>query len=182
MKFISINKVADGRYLKKYELTYENKAGRIKTYEIASRKELSSAEDLGRRVSGVSVIAVKGDKIVLLHEFRMAVNRRIYNLIAGMLEKDESIEDCIRREVYEETGLQVTGIKKILRPSFSAVGISDMKTYVAFVEVDGEIADHTSDNEDIKAAFYSKEQVREMLETEDFSSRAQVAAYFFSES
>lgn len=181
MKFISINKVADGKYLKKYELTYENKAGRKKTYEIASRKEINTLEDLGNRISGVSVIATKGEKMVLLHEFRMAVNRRIYNLIAGMIEKDETIEDCIRREVYEETGLNVVEIRKILRPSFSAVGISDMKTYVAFVKVDGEIADHTSDNEDIEAAFYSKEEIRQMLETEDFSSRAQVAAYFFSE-
>lgn len=180
MKFIGINKVADGKYLKKYELTYENKAGKTKTYEIASRKEIYTPEDLGNRISGVSVIATKGDRIVLLHEFRMAVNRRIYNLIAGMIEKDESIEDCIRREVYEETGLQVVEIKKILRPSFSAVGISDMKTYVAFVEVNGEISDHSSDNEDIEAAFYTREEVRAMLETEDFSSRAQVAAYFFS--
>ena len=181
MKFITINKVADGKYLKKYELTYENKAGKTKTYEIASRKELKNAEDLGKRVSGVSVVAIKEDKIVLLHEFRMAVNRKIYNLIAGMIEKDETIEDCIYREVYEETGLRVTKVRRILRPSYSAVGISDTKTYIAFVEVDGEIADHTSDNEEIEAAFYTREDVARMLETEDFSSRAQIVACFFSE-
>ncbi|MCI8898869.1 MAG: NUDIX hydrolase, partial [Lachnospiraceae bacterium] len=27
---------------------------------------------------------------------------------------------------------------------------------------------------------YTKEQVRELLETEEFSSRAQIAAYFFT--
>ena len=40
MKLLSLKKVHDGRYLKNYELTYENKAGRNKVYEIVSRKEL----------------------------------------------------------------------------------------------------------------------------------------------
>ena len=40
MKFLGMKKVRDGKYLKNYELSYENKAGRLKTYEIVSRKEL----------------------------------------------------------------------------------------------------------------------------------------------
>ncbi|MDD3414320.1 MAG: NUDIX hydrolase [Lachnospiraceae bacterium] len=181
MKFLKLEKVADGKYLKKYELTYENKAGKEKKYEIASRKELNSLEDLGREPSGVSIVATKGDKLVLLREFRMAINKSIYNLIAGMMEKDEDIETCICRELYEETGLTVTKITKILKPSYSAVGITDTKTYVAFVEVDGEFTDHTSDNEEISAKFYTTEEVEELLETEDFSSRAQVVSHFFVE-
>lgn len=180
MKFLNIHKVADGKYLKKYELTYENKAGNIKKYEIASRRELKNAEDLGKRVSGVSIVATKGEKLVLLNEFRMAVNRRIYNLIAGMIEEEESVEECIKREVYEETGLKVKQILHILPPSYSAVGISDTKTYIAFVEVDGELSDHSSENEDIRASFYSREEVASMLLTQEFSSRAQIIAYFFS--
>ena len=39
MKFLGMKKVRDGKYLKNYELSYENKAGRLKTYEIVSRKE-----------------------------------------------------------------------------------------------------------------------------------------------
>ena len=53
MKLLSLKKVHDGRYLKNYELTYENKAGRNKVYEIVSRKELHDVADLGRSTSGV---------------------------------------------------------------------------------------------------------------------------------
>lgn len=49
MKFLGMKKVRDGKYLKNYELSYENKAGRLKTYEIVSRKELEDVQDLGRR-------------------------------------------------------------------------------------------------------------------------------------
>ena len=180
MEFLHFEKVKDGKYLKNYEITYHNKAGKEKKYEIVSRRELKSISDVGGAPSGVSIIATKDEKMLLLHEFRMGVNRTIYNLCAGMLEKDEEIEDCIRRELYEETGLSVKEIKAILPPSYSAVAISDTMTYIAFVEAEGELSDHTSENEQIEAAFYAKEEIEKLLETEAFSSRAQLAAYFFT--
>lgn len=181
MKFLKFEKVKDGKYLKNYEITYENKAGKEKKYEIVSRRELKSIEDVGGAPSGVSIVATVGDKLLLLHEFRMGVNRSIYNLCAGMLEKDESVEDCIARELYEETGLTVKKIKKILPPSFAAVAISDTTTYIALVEAEGDFDDHSSENEQIEAALFTKEEVSRLLETEPFSSRAQLAAYFFTQ-
>ena len=179
MHLIKMEKVKDGRYLKNYELTYQNKAGKEKKYEIVSRKELSDTTEIGNHVSGVSIVATKDDKLLLLREFRMGVNKFIYNLCAGMIEEQESIEDCIRRELYEETGLKVKAFKEILPPSYSAVAISDIKTYIAFVEAEGEFEDHTSDNELIEAAFYTREEVKELIANCEFSSRAQMAAYFF---
>ena len=180
MKLIKMEKVKDGKYLKNYELTYRNKAGKEKTYEIVSRKELSGIEDIGQKVSGLSIAAVNGDKLLLLREFRMGVNKIVYNLCAGMLEEGESLEQCIRRELYEETGLQVKRIIDILPASYAAVAISDTKTSIVFVEAEGEFEDHTSDNEWIEAGFYTKEEVWELLKTAEFSSRAQIIAYFFA--
>lgn len=180
MELIRFEKVKDGKYLKNYELTYLNKAGKEKTYEIVSRKELKEIADIGKMSSGISIVATCNDKMLLLHEFRMGINKRVYNLCAGMLEEGETIEECIERELYEETGLKVKKIKKILPASYAAVAISDLKTYIAFVEVEGNIDDHTSDNEDIHAAFYTRKEVVDMLATKDFSSRAQIAAYFFT--
>lgn len=179
MEFLGMEKVKDGKYLKNYELTYLNKAGREKKYEIVSRSEISGPDTLGKRVSGVSIVAYYKDKLLLLREFRMGVNRYIYNLCAGMIEEGESMEECIQRELYEETGLSVKKIRMVLPPSFAAVAFSDVKTQIAFVDVEGDFEDHTSDNEQIDAKFYTKEEVRELLETEEFSSRAQMAAYFF---
>lgn len=181
MEFINFQKVRDGKYLKNYEITYLNKSGHEKKYEIVSRRELQGIEDVGGKPSGVSIVATCEGKLLLLHEFRMGVNRTVYNLCAGMLEADESIEDCIARELYEETGLHVKSIKKILPPSFAAVAISDTTTYIAFVEAEGALEDHTSENEQIDAKFYSQDEVLRLLETEPFSSRAQMAAYFFAE-
>lgn len=181
MEFLKFEKVRDGKYLKNYEITYLNKSGREKKYEIVSRRELQGIEDVGGKPSGVSIVATCEGKLLLLHEFRMGVNRTVYNLCAGMLNADESIEDCITRELFEETGLRVKTIKKILPPSFAAVAISDTTTYIAFVEVEGTFEYHTSENEQIDAGLYTRDEVSLLLETEPFSSRAQMAAYFFAE-
>ena len=181
MELLKLEKVRDGKYLKNYEITYRNKVGKEKKYEIVSRQNLADAAEIGGKPSGVSIVATCQDKLLLLHEFRMGVNRYVYNLCAGMLEPDESIEECIVRELYEETGLHVKEIKKILPPSFAAVAFSDTTTYIAFAEVEGNFEDHTSDNEQIEAKFYSREEVKKLIDTEPFSSRAQIADYFFSQ-
>ncbi|MFR6589626.1 MAG: NUDIX hydrolase, partial [Gallintestinimicrobium sp.] len=121
---------------------------------------LEDVQDLGRRASGVSIVAFQDGKMLLLREFRMSINKAIFNLCAGMQEKGETIEECIRRELYEETGLSVKKMLKILPPSYSAVGFSDTKTYIAFVEAGGDFSDHTSDNEEISARFYSREEAK----------------------
>lgn len=180
MQLIKMEKVKDGKYLKNYELTYLNKAGREKKYEIVSRKELDRVEDIGEKVSGMSIAAVNDGKLLLLREFRMGVNKYVYNLCAGMMEEGETVFDCIKRELYEETGLSVKKVIDILPASYAAVAISDTKTHIVFVEAEGEFEDHTSENEWIEAAFYTREEVAGLLQTEEWSSRAQMVAYFFS--
>lgn len=179
MELLKMEKVGNGRFLKNYELTYLNKAGREKKYEMVSRRELSSPDDLGKSPSGVSIVVICQGRMLLLHEFRMGVNRSVYNLCAGMLEEGESVEDCIQRELYEETGLSVKKIRDIQPASFAAVAFSDVTTYIAIVEAEGEMHDHTSENEQIDSRFYTREEVWELIQTEQFSSRAQLAAYFF---
>lgn len=179
MKLIDFKKVKDGKYLKNYELTYLNKSGNEKKYEIVSRKEIASIEEIGARANGISIVAFSEGKLLLLKEFRMGVNKTIYNLCAGMLEDNETIEECLSRELYEETGLRCKRVIDLLKPSFAAVAISDVKTNIAFVEAEGDFEDNSSENELIVPGFYTKEEAAKLLETEEFSSRAQIAAYFY---
>ena len=180
MKLLDMKLVREGRFLKNYELTYENKEGREKVFEMVSHSRMEAASQLGKRVSGMSIVVKHEGRLLLLKEFRMAVNSYVYNLCAGMIEAGETIEQAIERELYEETGLHVKKIVTILRPSYAAVGLSDIKNCIAFVEAEGVIADHTSVNEDIKAGFYTKKEALELLLNEDFSSRAQIITYMFT--
>ncbi|MBR1471633.1 MAG: NUDIX hydrolase [Lachnospiraceae bacterium] len=179
MRLLRIESSGGGNYLKHYELVYENRAGKEKHFEIVSHREHLNEENLGEAVSGVSVVAFCGGKLLLLREFRMGVNRYVYNLCAGMLEAGEGIEECVRREMYEETGLRVTKIHEILPPCYAAVTLSDIRNCIVYAEVEGTIGEHASANEEIKAGLYSREEVAELIREQDFTARAQVVAHDF---
>ena len=55
MEFLKFEKVRDGKYLKNYEITYLNKSGREKKYEIVSRRELQGIEDVGGKILGIQL-------------------------------------------------------------------------------------------------------------------------------
>lgn len=44
------------------------------------------------------------DKVIMLRQFRPAINKYIYELPAGTLKEKESLVSCAKREVIEETG------------------------------------------------------------------------------
>ena len=61
------------------------------------------------------------------------------------------------------------------------MAFSDTTTYIAFAEVEGDFEDNSSENEQIEAKFYSRQEVMALIDNEEpFSSRAQIAAYFFT--
>ena len=121
-----------------------------------------------------------GEKLLLLREFRMGVNQFIYNMPAGHLEEGESIEECAGRELREETGLYIKKICKILPPAYAAPDLSDSSAWVVIAEVEGEFNPQTEADEYIRPLLADRKQLEKLLETEKFSGRAQLMAYFFS--
>jgi NAD+ diphosphatase len=62
------------------------------------------------RISPAVIVAVlKGDKILLGHNHRFPKNR--YSVIAGYVEMGETLEQCVRREIREEVGIEVKNIR-----------------------------------------------------------------------
>jgi len=57
----------------------------------------------------IIVAVMNKDKILLAHNKTFAGG--IYSLIAGFVEPGESLEECVQREILEETGIKVGNIK-----------------------------------------------------------------------
>lgn len=183
MKLIDFKKVKDGKFIKNYELKYLNNEGKEKIFEIISHNDYESASEIGQKSSGVSIVALDEslEEMLILKEFRMGVNKQIYNLCAGRMEKGETPEDCIKRELLEESGLELKRVVRILPPSFAAVALSDIKNQIAIVVVKGiPTGKNASANEWIVPDMYSKSEALKLVENEEFTSRAQLATYMFA--
>lgn len=57
----------------------------------------------------IIVAVTKGDKLLLAHNKMFPEG--MYSVLAGFVEMGETFEDCVRREVLEETGIKVHNIK-----------------------------------------------------------------------
>ncbi len=185
MKFKGINKAYEGRFITFYKAEYETKLGNQKIYEMVSRDGNIQGLENGIKNDKCDAViliitSVDGKKILLNKEFRMAVGDFAYNFPAGLIDPGESLEEAARRELWEETGLKLEKIEEVLPIGFSAVGITNEKSRCVIGTASGEFAPSTSDEEEIEAAWYDKEQVRELLKGSSFAARTQAYCWWWA--
>ncbi len=184
MKFKWIKKKEAGKFITRYDVAYETEDLREKIYEIISRKKnLETIEELqGTEPDAVVIIATDktGERILLNKEYRMAVGNWVYNFPAGLIDDGESPQESARREVQEETGLELYEIDDFIDISYSAVGFSNEMNVCVVGKVRGEFQASTSDVEEIEPGLYTREEVRQLLKTQRFAARTQAYCYLWS--
>ena len=185
MKFLGLEKRLAGRFVTRFDLRYRTESGREKVYEMISRDGNITGLENGIRNGKCDAViliitSVDGNKILLNKEFRMAVGDFAYNFPAGLIDPGESLEEAARRELWEETGLKLEKIEEVLPVSYSAVGITNEKSCCVIGTASGEFAPSTSDEEEIEAAWYDKEQVRELLKGSSFAARTQAYCWWWA--
>lgn len=111
MIFKSIKKVHEGAFVHRYDISYETKDGRKKIYEMISRNpRIKTLEDLQKKEANSVVLILhdeSGEKLLLNREFRLSMGDWIYSFPAGLIEPGETPEETARRELKEETGLDL---------------------------------------------------------------------------
>ena len=71
-------------------------------------------------------------------------------------------------------------VRDVLKGAFSAVGISNETTSCVIGTATGSFSHVDEGGEEIDAAWYSKEEVRQLIKTEHFGSWAQAYCYMWS--
>ena len=98
----------------------------------------------------------------------------------GFIKMDEDAETGARRELKEETGLDMIEVRDVLKGAFCAVGISNETTSCVLGIADGELQHYDTGGEEIDANWYTKDEVRRLIREEHFGSWAQAYCYMWS--
>lgn len=184
MEFKGIKKREEGKFITRYDIAYETVDKQEKIYEIISRsRELDSLEALnGKKPDSVVIIVTdeSGERLLIDKEFRLAVGDWVYNFPAGLIDEGEEPLESAKRELREETGLELYEADDFLGPSYSAVGFSNEINVCVVGKARGEFHASTSTVEEIEPRWYTKAELRELLKTEKFAARTQAYCYLWS--
>lgn len=177
VKVNKINVLAETKYLKMYNAEYSNKFNEKRNWSIASRKDLNainnkffnSGEDF---VDAVIIVAthVPSNKLVLIKQFRIPVNDYVFELPAGLIDSGEDIETTVKRELKEETGLELVQIdyEKTKKKVYISTGMTDECIALVYCTCIGEISkDYLEADEDIEVFMMSKEEAKELIKKDE---------------
>ena len=183
MKLLDLKQIHKGKFLSYYVASFINKDGNVKEYEFISRDSNLTKDKFGSNVpAGVGLVALNKtkDKVLLQSEFRLATNHFVYNFPAGLIDKGETVEEAAERELKEETGLSLVEIQDVLPPSYASQGTSDELMQLVVCTCQGEIKESIFADEEIKAKWFTKEEVKTLFLKKAFMSvRTQMFLYMW---
>lgn len=120
-----------------------------------------------RHAGGVAIVPVVDNSVILIRQFRIAIERELIELPAGRLEPDEDPATCARRELEEEIGYRA-GELVLLATYFSSVGYTDERMHI-FLALEPEKAKLKLEaDERIRQVIMPVELIQEKLTTQVF--------------
>lgn len=147
------------------ERVFSGKVFSVDRDRVNMRDGRVTVVDVVRHSKSVVIIPIpEPGKVVLIKQFRYAVNKSLWELPAGSVDAGESPEAAARRECHEEIGLVPQTIVR-LSAMFPTPGYCDEE--MVFFRVSGlEKTDeqaHVDEDEDIEAQTFELRDAREMI-------------------
>lgn len=114
------------------ERLYEGKVINLKIDDVTLPNGKQSKRELIEHPGAVAVIALTSDKkIIMVEQYRKALERSLVEIPAGKLEPGEAPEYTAMRELEEETGYSAEKLEKVISFSTSP-GFADEVVHVFF--------------------------------------------------
>jgi ADP-ribose pyrophosphatase len=156
--------VPDAELLQR-EQVFKGKVFSVERDTVKMRNGRTVSMDVVRHSKSVVIVPVpQPGRIILIKQYRHAVNADLWELPAGSVDEGESPEDAARRECHEEIGLVPATIVR-LSAMYPTPGYCDEEMVffrVSGLEKSAEQA-HVDEDEDIEAQTFDLREAREMV-------------------
>lgn len=145
------------------EYVYRGRVIDVKRDEILIPNGHESDREVVEHSGGVVIIALDGDKIPLVRQYRYPIKSVSLELPAGKLEKGENPDSAAKRELREETGY-VSEDWQSLGYIYTSPGFCDEKLYLYFATNLIFKSQNPDEDEIIQCEEYSIDEVLSMID------------------
>ncbi|MCE7794412.1 NUDIX hydrolase [Salipaludibacillus sp. CUR1] len=122
-----------------------------------------SKREIVHHPGAVAVIAFTSDgKLILVKQYRKALEKAIAEIPAGKLEKGEDPLECAKRELEEETGV-VAGSWSKLHSFYTSPGFANEIVYIYLAEGLSHGIESTDEDEFVERIDVTLEEAEEMI-------------------
>jgi ADP-ribose pyrophosphatase len=187
VKIIDSKKLTNLKWLNMFNVSYVDRNDVHKIWQVASRvKEPKCVtRDFAKPDAVVMVPFHKTKKkMVITKEYRVPLADYEYGFPAGLIDEGETVREAARRELKEETGLDLTRFIKIGPSIYSSAGMTDESVSMVYIECDGDPSNHRNEeSENIEVLFVSRKEALRLCNDSSlkFDAKAWIVLINFAE-
>ena len=105
---------------------------KVDTVEVPNRGY--QKREIVEHNGAVGIVAITSEnKVVLVKQYRKAIEKELWEIPAGKIEIGESPKECAIRELKEETGYSAENMK-LIHKFYTSAGFSNQKIYIFLAE------------------------------------------------
>ncbi|WP_240377641.1 NUDIX hydrolase [Bacillus piscicola] len=149
------------------ETLYEGKIVDLHVHDVKLPNGSQSKREIITHPGAVAIIAITlENKLVMVKQFRKALEKEIIEIPAGKLEKGEKPAETAKRELAEETGYIADELDKVLS-FYTSPGFSDEIVYLYETAVSEKGGTATDEDEFVEVMEVTVAEAEKMIDNEE---------------
>lgn len=162
----------------KSEKVYSGKILSVKLSTVELPDQNYSKREIVLHDNAVAVVAIQDDKILLVKQYRISVDKIIYEVPAGMIEHDENPKDAALRELEEETGYRAKNIE-YLTEFYSTPGFCTEKLSIFYAKDLEFVGQNLDEGENLEVVEMPLEEAMSMIESGEIMDGKTISSILF---
>ncbi len=156
---------------------FEGRIMRIEVLDVKLPNGKISTREIVRHGPAVAVIARRRDgRFVFIRQFRKALERICFEVMAGNCDLGEASETSAIRELKEETGYTPDTIR-LLGPIYPSIGYCDERIDIFYADVHEPGETSFDDDEEIETVLVTEDEMDQMIRERNVTDSKTLSAW-----